>query len=208
MTDRQTMLPRRALEQPSPAIYPGGDCGPCVLAGLLGASSVAWMCRWLEDASVPPPLSWWDMHQALDRALRHGALDRLIAGELPRWGRADSLSIWGEPSWSQNLPWFAWLRMAIDAGYYAVCSVDSMRRGPWDGGKPVDGDHWVMIVGARESEEPTQIDGCSRIVCEVLISNSSKSAKGEEWVEVREFLSLWGGYNAMLARPVIRGDKS
>lgn len=191
-TLQQTIVPLRASKQPQPAISKGGDCGLCVLAGLLGTS--------VEDAyrqfsPEQKPLSYHGMLEALHKARQSNLIDRLIH-RVPCWpGRTDAVRMWGDPAWCSNLPWFDYIRMALDAGYYGIAQVSHDREGPMH-----DGDHWVLICGCREMLRRVS-EKCSAIDQEILVSCSSTKTPDEEWVEVREMLQKRGGYNCLLARP-------
>lgn len=185
-------LPRRVAPQPIPPLYAGGDCGACVLAGLLGISvSDAYGFRRDREVSA---FSWSEMNGALWRAQAHGLIDRLI-DDVPRWMVPDAVRTYGDLATQQSIGWFRYITMALDGGCYGICAVDSEHRGPHH----VMIDHWVMIVGARRVEVP--IEHGARIDQELLLSNSSTKCPSEEWVGVHEFLGSWGGFNVLLARP-------
>lgn len=194
----EVILPRRVVPQPIPELHTGGDCGACVLAGLLGlpiADVYSRYGRQRED-STANAFSWPEMNKALWKAAADGFLDRHIE-DVPVWiGNAkDCFMNWGFPSWQQNLAWFNYVRMAVDAGYYGIASISHGRRGPIDG----YGDHWVLIVGARRREEEREHGRA--IEHELLVSCSSTTTPDEEWVIERDFLRERGGFNLLLARP-------
>ncbi len=196
--DRACILPRRSLRQPVPFAYSRGDCGACVLGGLLGLDvHVVYSALIGEVKSI----GFLDMERALNAARGEGLIDRLITAmplwpaDVPAWTMA-----FGLPSWYQGLHWFAYVRLALDAGYYAIACVDHGRHGPFAGGP----DHWVLLVGVRDRwEEKTDSDGNLYEVGqhELLVSCSSTSTPDEEWVEAHDFLRDRGGFNLLLARP-------
>lgn len=205
----EVILPRRVVPQPAPQLYPGGDCGACVLGGLLGITVAEVYERFQRDGKVEA-FSWSETRSALIKAQWQGLLDRVI-DTVPIWPiRVDAHLIWGLPAWSMGQQWFSYVRMALDAGYYVTAAVDLDKAGPITekAGKRLvtEPDHYVMIVGAREREEPIELDSGTkgaRILQEVLVSCSSTKTPDEEWVEARGFLRERGGYNVLMARPAM-----
>lgn len=189
----EVVLPRRVLRQPVPSLVPGGDCGACVLAGLTGRASVQDVYD-ARSKGEPKPISYWDMRQALIEDVPE-RLDRTCTN-VAFWV-SDSfveISPFGFPATCQAQAWFAYVRMAIDAGYYAVANVASTRNGK-------DTDHWVLICGVRELYPA----GSGIVRQELLVSCSSVSTPDEEWVGLHEVLGQRGGFNALLARPSSQG---
>ena len=133
------------------------------------------------------------MRQALYDGKHRGDFDRVII-DSPDWPqRVASMRTYGSPSWTQAMDWFAYVRLAFDAGYYALANVHHAKTG----GAP---DHWVLLAGAREvyPEESGVIHQ------QVLVSCSARSTPDEEWVEVRDFLQKRGGFNVYLVRPAAK----
>lgn len=194
----QVVLPQRVVPQPQPALYSDGDCGACVLAGLIGTTVEA-AYQWHPAKRGPEAFDMAAMRQALYQLAAQGLLDRLIT-EPPEWDVPRNLRTWGRTAMQQSVEWFLCLVMALDAGYCGVASVDSERRGVHGPGP----DHWVLLVGARRREVERDSEHIGRywsIEQELLVSNSSTRAVPEEWVEVGQFLRWWGGFNVLLARP-------
>lgn len=197
-----TVLPRRVVPQPLPEVHPGGDCGACVLGGLMGLDVAEVYRRYGEhdEDGAPRAFSYLTMERALWKAEQEGRLDRLIT-DVPLWpDRSARLLPWGLPGWCQNLAWFRYVRMAIDAGYYGIANVVHAKSGPL--GVP---DHWVLLVGARVRTERRTTDAGTDYWTsehEVLVSCSSTTTSDEEWVVERDFLRERGGFNLLLARPV------
>lgn len=188
MTNFSVVLSRRVAHQPKPHIHPGGDCGGCVLAGMLGLA-VPEAYQRLAPRHVG---DWYAMRQALWDALATGLLDRIVV-DIPLWP-ASSFEValaFGYPGTMQAQAWWRYLVMALDAGYYAAALVDHSREGG-------ETDHWVLLCGARSSCPP---EG-GRVSQQVLVSCSSDSTPDEEWVDLHDFLSKRGGFNLLLARPV------
>ena len=192
------ILSRRVLPQPKPAIVDGGDCGPCVFAGLLGLPSVA---DAYERYSSRDPIhqSWHsnEMRGSIQTAMAEGLIDRIV-DDVPLWVPPPIKMSFGAPAHEQSLAWFEYVRMGLDAGYYGLTVID------YDG-KGEAPDHWVMICGARTlSEKLTLRDGlnATRFHNEILVSNSAPSQPAEQWVDPFAWLRDHGGFAVILARPV------
>jgi len=194
-------LPLRVVKQPSPAVYSGGDCGACVIAGLVGCAIEE--AYGFQDPDMrakgakdrPTPFGWRDMAHTLKWRTR--GIAEVIA-DIPMWPHNihEANQAFGYPSWQQNLQWLAYVRMALRAGFYGVCSVSHDGAGPLN-----DHDHWVMVCGARESVHPIEsMPGASRVDQELLISCSASAPDGK-WIDHLVFLKEHGGYNIILVRP-------
>jgi hypothetical protein len=199
--DYETALPLRVLHQPEPFIQDGGDCGACVLAGLLGKSVPEVYASFMEGK--PGSFHWATMRDALQTAEGWGLLERVLA-EVPLWPWSlhapfTEFSLHGG---YQSLAWFHYVTMAMDAGYYGLGLVDIHQKGPFGGGA----NHWIMICGARTRREPLVGIPGNRIINEVLVSCSSTRTPDEEWVEPGKFLTERGGFNLLLARPARASD--
>lgn len=188
-------LPRRAIPQPKPALHKGGDCSACVLGGILGFKSVQEVYDRFRGGT-PDTFSHWEMQAEIEGAWQDGLLLNYVV-DTPNWGTVPNMAIWATPSWGQVIPWFNYIHMAIEAGYYGIASVVYEKTGP-----PAESNHMVMICGAREREEP--VKGGARIIQEILVSCSAAHPEGK-WIGVIDFLEKWGGFNVILAKPK-RGD--
>jgi hypothetical protein len=180
----EIVLPRRAIAQPRPFLVDGGDCGACVLAGLAGAT--------VADAYDNLALSRQgfdraEMATALTRAKGAGLLDRVVEAH-PSWPVLPRFATFGAASQRQWQPWSTYIRMALDAGYYGLAEV-AMDASGVDGPGP---DHWVLLCGWRMPTDSA--------LAEVLVSCSARHPEGR-WVRIRDFVTRWGGFNALLARP-------
>lgn len=187
-------LPRRVLKQPTPEVVPGGDCGACVLAGLLGLSIEDVYAK-LHPSGEPRSFGWRDMSEALRSAHFDLRLIERYITRTPMWPTWDAQRAWGDPSWSQSLDWREWLTMAFDAGYYAIAQVASVH-------KPMvfETDHWVLYCGTR-----TKWDGPPGArqsgEFQLLVSDSGRTKPHEAWFGIGEHLKQRGGFAVMLARP-------
>jgi hypothetical protein len=114
--------PLRVVKQPTPELHPGGDCGACVLAGLLGLPLEEVYAQ-LHPQKKPASFGHSEMYHALREAKYELRLiDRYIT-RTPYWPADDILRALGDPSWSQSMEWREWLTMAFEAGYYALAMV-------------------------------------------------------------------------------------
>jgi hypothetical protein len=192
----EVVLPRRAVLQPQPSLHAEGDCGACVLAGLL-AVSVDEVYRRKGEVS---PFCWVTLLELLADSYWSGELDRLVS-KVPFWPSPDGLRSFGDPGWLTNLEWFDYLRMGLDGGYYGLMNYSMEGDGPL--ALP---DHFVMVVGARDREVPNpNCAGSSVILRELLISDSSSKREPEHWEDHLTLLREHGGYNVLLARPTGHG---
>jgi hypothetical protein len=201
----EVVLPKRVIQQPVPNVQPGGDCGACVIAGLTGLAVPEVYERFecwkryfgetMEQALArrEPTLGWHEMVSLLHQGLAHdaGFFDRTIT-DVAFWPcEIEMIMQYGRPSVNMALEWFAYLRMGLDAGYYAIANVDHGKKGG-------PADHWILIAGAREvwPEESGVIHQ------QLLVSCSSRSTPDEEWVNAHDFLKERGGFNLLFARPI------
>ena len=202
------VLPRRVIKQPIPHINESGDCGPCGLAGVLGHTTEvrngggdiirAIHKKYIEKGAVS--LGRHGMVDALFKAQGNGEIEDFI-DDTPTWSVWEVENQFGASGFAVSHKWFAYIAMAVRAGYYGLAMVDSDGRSG-KGRECYGTDHWVMICGVRKREVPNKrVKGSSTIKSELLISNSSNRAKDERWIEAPEFLRRFGGYNAILVLP-------
>lgn len=190
VTCAESVLPLRVVPQPSPDVCAGGDCGACVLAGLTGLE-VPEVYRRLHDGKVQT----FDQG-AMGRALHEpDFFDRCVEAPIG-WPVNHVWAAWGMQPHHQNIEWFRYVRMGLDAGYYGVACVDFRKAGPLGMGT----DHWVLLCGYRE-RRPSPGSGGGRVFTELLVSCSARSSPAEEWVDSHDFLRERGGFNLCLVRP-------
>lgn len=178
----EIVLPRRARLQPRPEIHQGGDCGACVLGGVLDLE-VAEIYRRFDSKGLT---HLGEMQRCLRCAASDGIADRIVENYCT-W-RTYMRESFGHPAFFNYLDWFNYVRMAIDAGYYGLAEVDM------HGDVYPDTNHWILICGARTK-------GCvmgETLTGEILVSCS---VSGERWWEAREFLKTKGGFCTLFARP-------
>lgn len=190
----EVILPLRAHAQPSPKHVPLGDCGACVLGGLMSLS-VDEAYAFVRNGD-PRPIGWQDMRAALDVGEATGRFDRAMT-DVPLWPHAvPSMCLtWGLTASWQSRAWWGYVTTAMDAGLYGLACVSSKGAGSDSEGP----DHWVLIVGYREWSEVTD-SGSTLIHTELLVSCSARHPEGQ-WVSRNDFLRRWGGFNTLWARP-------
>lgn len=199
MTDEYTIdevvLPLRVVQQTLPPLNPAGDCGACVLAGLLGMTVPEVYARYAGEVR---PFDAISMLGAMRTSVYDEKADRVIAST-PVWvfEQYEFNADWGILASSQVLAWHDYLRMALEAGFYAVTLVNFDHAGA---GSHVN--HWVMLCGARY-KTPVHTGAHKQ---EVLVSCSSSKTPEEQWVDATEFLSKWGGFKLLLLRPKKREE--
>lgn len=203
------LLPRRVPRQPQPFLVEGGDCGACVLSGLLDRP-LPEVYELVDKArqkamGKPHSLSYYCMRAFLQQ--NDGDLFVEAILEHPVWFSFPSGwdLTFGNPGHMQSMGWVPYVRMALRAGFYGLALVDMQKAGPLGHGP----NHWVMVCGYRErAEEKVGPDGkpWRSLHEEILISNSATSQPAEEWVDVHAFLSRWGGFNLFLVRPLERTE--
>lgn len=192
---KRVVLPRQALPQPKPAIGKGGDCSACVLGGLLGWDSVQKVYDEIYTG-VDSENNWYNQKQLLERLDLENELEHVVI-DTPIWpGTWQGSWTWGLTSGDMRTSWWAYLKMALDGGYYGIASVDYAKGGP-----TTDTDHVVLLCGAREVTKPhPRVAGATFTELEIFVSCSAGHPSGK-WVEVKEFLTKWGGFHMFLAKP-------
>lgn len=190
------ILPRRVVRQPKPNLNPGGDCGACVLAGVLQLEGPQGVYDQFMDGK-PQSLGWHEQADLLGKLYWNGVLDRVIT-DVPHWPNEAPpfLQAFGISAVQQSMAWFRYMRMAFDAGYYGVLPWDYSGSGPLGHGT----DHVVLACGVRE-ESVALDNGVGRIEQQILISCSAAHPEGK-WYSKLDILKRHGGFNAILVRPV------
>ncbi|HLZ49115.1 MAG TPA: hypothetical protein VKP61_00050 [Candidatus Acidoferrum sp.] len=128
-----------------------------------------------------------EMARCLRCAAHFGQADRILDISA-KWGFRTGCDSFGHAAYFDYIPWFNYLRMAADAGYYGLAMVDFEGRGG------PETNHWVLICGARTKGMRVN----ETITGEIL---TSCSVRGERWYEACEFLKKMGGYDTLLVRP-------
>ena len=189
----EVILSRRAVAYDHPPL-PHEESGACVLAGLLLTTPRQIYAQYLEGPARP--LFWPDVARVLQQAQEDGQLDRVIS-TVPQWPVPPESMYYGALGWQQAEAWYAYLRLACDAGYYGLANVSLTGRGP---GRGPGG--WVLLCGVRESTPPERNYRRRQVPDrQVLVSSPGGSAEGV-WEDVTSFLRRRGGFNSLLARPL------
>jgi hypothetical protein len=188
------ILPRRAMKQPKPNVNPEGDCGPCVLAGVVGLPGVMEVYNRYNKGKIEA-FSHVAFKDLIHQAESEGLISHYIY-DVPHWHVWQGHQVFGSPAWCQNLQWFNYICMAIQAGYYGMASISMDGKGAY-----VDPDHFVLICGAREVSIPHEtMEGCFNLRPEILVSCPARHVEGV-WFPVLDFLKNQGGFNAYLVKP-------
>jgi hypothetical protein len=163
----------------------GGDCGACALGGALGIEPAIVY----SDFDSRGITNIWEMARCLRCSVSRGFADRILDSPVQIWNHPIAVASFGRPAWVDYLPWFNYVRMAIDAGYYGIAQVDFKEQGG------PETDHWVLLCGARTK---------GAVVNEIITGDvlASCSVKGERWYEAREFLKNMGGHDVLFVRPI------
>lgn len=227
---KQTILSRRPVKQPTPCLVEGGDCGGCVLAGLLGGPEAGWTLERTYDelhqageyyGGKPVERRSSFTRQSMVRSLSVLASDSGCRGgtNLPVLldHIIEDVPVWLTNDFVRDVPfglraqfeWRDYARALLNGGYYGLAQV---KHGGYAPDAPLKGwgttDHWVMICGWRyvhslegESEE-RRAAGLGHYDQEFLIGDSSRARPLETWVNANELQNRWGGYSAVWARPL------
>jgi hypothetical protein len=195
VTHHEVVLPRRAAPQPQEKLVAIGDCGACVLSGLLGIPSLREVYskygRQGDSGGLCQPLGWYDMQVSLRTAQSEGLLNRVLE-DPPIWPHSVFLASasWGLTSWQQQGPWWAYTATLLDSGCYGLAHVRMDGTGPLSEGA----NHWVLLCGYRTGgrEDPN--------TREILVSCPALYPEGM-WMGVRPFLQYFGGLTTLFARP-------
>ncbi len=204
---KEHQLPRRVLPQPNPHVVPGGDCGACVIAGVLGITITEAYelqdkdCRPKSAQDKPVSFGWHDMSFTLKNGGWCGKnLTDTVIDEIPMWPGwiHKSQLTKGFCAWQYHLPWWNYVRMGLLGGFYAVCQVSLDPKGPLG-----SHDHWVLVCGCKEEETPVAaVPGAKRIDQFLLVSCSARHPQGVWW-DASKMLIEHGGYNVILVRPTL-----
>lgn len=201
----EVVLSRRVHPQPQPHIVRGGDCGACVLGGVL-EKPVEFIYDTLKGKRES--IDFWEMSRMLRVAQSNDFADRIIDDpvEFRPHMTGGGFAPFGAPAYLSAHEWHKYVQMAIDAGYYGLAQVDYGRKGLEGQGT----DHWVLICGARSGikwtyekrESFPEPVGCGTYIKDVLVScSATPSSMQTEWVDARDFLKFRGGYNILFVRP-------
>jgi len=220
---KEISLSRRPPKNPIPSLNDGGDCGACVLAGILNIS--------IEKAydlhrsgeyyggKPIPKVSCFNFHsmirtlESLTNDLGHKDesetfLEHCVT-DIPLWTIDQLHEIsgvsFGVSGAMQYSPWCNMVRAMLAGGYYGICQV-------YDGGHKVLNNsygitnHWIMIAGWRyvyvkHTDHKVEGNALGHYEQEILIGNSSNAHPQEQWLPADDFLKFWGGFGVLWAKP-------
>lgn len=165
-------------------INPGGDCGPCCLAGITGLSVREIYDKYLRRIDGT---SYGCIIEALWK-LRFAGIVQYHHTELPiRRKRCDhEYQTFGNPSWEGFREWAEHVDSLIRQGYVGIAQVHLDGNAMGDRKHQWYTNHWVLINGIDYDK---QADGNK------LIVHVSCPTYGEYSKPVLEFLMNYGGYN-------------
>lgn len=222
---KSIVLPRRPVKNREVSLNEGGDCGGCVLAGLLQLPDAEDAYKYHRPGNyyggdpIPQIHSFTNRSMidtltvlTSDSGCRGGMdstpvlLDHVIS-DVPIWpfGHARHDLAFGMRA---QFEWRDYARGLLNGGYYGLAQV---RHGGWPEDTHISKfgttNHWIMICGWRylfvpetDSERLKLTTGSYRT--EFLIGDSSRSRPLETWIDANEFQNRWGGFAAIWARPL------
>lgn len=200
---------RHSARQPSPALNHGGDCGLCCISGLLGHGTEfvreAYRLAY-DNPDTIQALSLPSMVQALKNLCHRYGLAEEVADYpvQPRVGFGRGVSPWGYPADHMFNEWLHQLRTHLEAGYVGVTEILYSGGGRTTADFHYRGsDHWVLLTGARSVYWEDR-DGDGKFRCGGWHKHVkvSCSMKGDYWLEVKDFLTQYGGFHVLFVRPV------
>lgn len=220
---KEVSLPRRPPKNPIPSLNDGGDCGACVLAGILNIpieKAYDLHCSGEYYGGKPiPTVSSFNFH-SMSKTLEsltddlgfhdegRNLLEHCVT-DIPMWmidqhHEMCGLSF-GVSGAMQYSPWCNNVRAMLTGGYYGICQV-------YDGGHKEltnlygSTNHWIMIAGWRyvyvkHTDHSSEGNATGHYEQEVLIGNSSNANPQEQWLPADKFLKNWGGFGVLWAKP-------
>lgn len=201
---QEIILERRSLSQPSPYIVNGGDCGACVLSGLLNISvKEAYTLHQVPD-NMPKehPFSLYTMKKTLEMLSPPFSSNFIhTVTEIPIWPfdyLLPTQSSFGLLGLTMFCSWKNYLIAMLHGGFYGVTQVFNNGHFQLNHDNSVNAypltNHWVIICGWRNAKINNSFED------QILISNSASNSPKEEWIEIQHFLKHWGGFNCMYVK--------
>jgi hypothetical protein len=220
---KKVFLPRVPPKNYEVSLSDGGDCGACVIAGVLNISieeAYELHCSGEYYGGKPiPKISSWN-RQSMRRTLECLAdnwgnqlpapLFEHVVTDCPIWpfdSPHTSVGMgFGLTAGMQFSPWADYIRAMLMGGFYGITTVFN---NGYHGEIRHYGqtDHWVMIKGWQyvfvQNEDPkTKELSSGHYSQEICIGNSARNSPQEEWMDLGDFLKYWGGFGAMWAKPM------
>lgn len=181
-----------------------GDCGACVLAGLLSIT-VEQAYELHESGSYyggePIPkisaLSRSSMLRTLEKLESNKQIQHLVQHTpiFPFSVYKEQGSPFGLSAGLQFDAWTDYIRILLTAGYYGVAQVYNNGHNQNTLNEYGMTNHWVLIKGWRMQWRYDE-KGSGSGQQEICISNSARNAQHEQWIYVGDFLKNWGGFDA------------
>lgn len=216
---KEITLPRRPVKNRLVSLYSGGDCGACVLAGLLGlpdaedAYKLHISGEYAGGGKIPQIESF--TRQTMQHSLEALQTDWKITPNLIEHVVSD-IPIWPFGYARHNLTfamrpqheWRDYARALLTGGYYGIAQVMMGGHAPTAPMKDYGlTNHWIMICGWRycyiPETDPERIKLTTGFYKEeFLIGDSAKSRPLECWVDANDFQNYWGGFAALWAKPI------
>jgi hypothetical protein len=216
---REIVLPRRPPKNYEVSLSPGGDCGACVVAGLLGKTveeayelhctgnyyggeKIPKIHHWTFDSMKDTLDNLQDKCNGKSRCARATPwlLDHAVT-DIPIWPFGDTRHYlcFGMRAQSE---WRDYAQAMLNGGYYGVAQVKMGGHnpdGPLKNGTTTD--HWVLLCGWRYVYHREEGKECGHWTEEILVGDSARSQPLERWVDLNDFQNYWGGFQAMWAKP-------
>ncbi len=215
-TESIIYLPNKVPKNYEQSLNSGGDCGACVIAGLLGIS-IEQAYEYHKSGTyhggepIPKIHSFCrsSMRDTLDnlQPKNHGLIEHVVK-HAPIFPLAAHKELGMPFGLMGNLQFGAWtdyVRAMLSGGYYGIAQVYNNGHNENSLNEHGMTNHWVMIKGwrmqwYRDPKDKTSTSGGMAIE-EICISNSSRNSEHEQWIYVGDFLGLWGGFDAYWAKP-------
>lgn len=191
--DKIVLLPYRSVK-PSQPIYSGGDCGACCLSAILDIPHK----NVYDLKGKVEPIHASEIIEMCDK------LGLLFNDAPPRMSRHSRFIFrqvysFGYPAYENSINWWDKMKKFLSKGYVGMSQVAHKRDGHITG----QTDHWVLIVGFKETwTSINDRDGkfIGRGRNDVLVI--SCSATGDLYEEEKnDFLKFRGGYNTIYIKP-------
>lgn len=191
----EKILPLRSKHKLPVSIVKNGDCTYCCIAGLLGVEieKVYELCVQYGVTEKYEPLTHeFGIPNLLGELIDKNWLNAFI-DHVPFWPQQylniQSYGFQGHMFWK---PWFDYISMAIDAGYYGLLSVNCYGTGGVN-------DHTVLLKGYRTRwVDNPNFKGSLVLHSELCISDPNKEEDG--WFLCETYLKNYGGYDVILVR--------
>lgn len=171
-------------------INPGGDCGPCCLAGVTFMDVKAIYENYFHRIDG---VSYGDMISACYKLywdLKIKAVDNKLVAEHKI--QDPEYATFGNPSWENFNNWFKHVIQKTSTGWVGIAQVHQDGKAAGDLKHQFYTNHWVLIIGGQDDKREFN----NRLV------HISCPTKGVYSVPPLEFLMNYGGYNTIWVLPL------